>query len=214
MLVVAFAALAATYYGLRMGPTRTSAPVAPSESVEPSTSPSAPAVMPMGMPEGAPSAPMVDPSTQIPPPPVDARCPAGMEFLDEFATHGAGGAKGCVARRADGSLSREGRWAVKLTGDRVMYGNYEKGLYEGHWTTWYEQGGKAEETDYQHGIRHGWQVEWNKEGQKVVERHYDKGGLDGPVTIFMPDGSLVRQVWKEGRQIDPPPDEPPIKIQL
>ena len=216
VVLVAFASVAAIYYGLRMGPTQTSPPATAAASGSASVSPAtdAGAATAMAPETGELAGPTPDPSAQMPPPTIDPRCPAGMEFKDEFSTHGPGGAKGCVSRRADGAFSREGRWAVKITGDRVMIGDYVHDLQEGRWTFWYEQGGKAEETEYLHGLPHGLQIVWNKDGEKVAERHYTNGGLDGPVTIFRPDGRIIRQVWKDGRQIEPAPEEPPVDIHL
>jgi hypothetical protein len=164
---------------------------------------------------GAPAVviPTVDPSSKVPPPAIDPRCAVGQTFK-EISIHGPGGGKGCVRRRADGSDSREGLWSVQLPGDRTMIGTFVDDKEEGRWTTWYDQGGKAEEMEYLHGQRDGWQIEWSKEGLKGVERHYANGAIDGAVTIFRPDGRIIRQVWKNGVQIDPPPTDPPIEMKV
>jgi hypothetical protein len=219
MIVLAFAAVAAIYYGLRTGPTQTSPSPSTSESASASVAAS-PSVADAGMPAlpletvaSTGGVPTVDPSTKGPPPTIDPRCPAGQTFK-EITIHGPGGGKGCVRRRADGSDSREGRWSVQLTGDRTMIGTFVDDKEEGRWTTWYDQGGKAEEMDYLHGIPDGLQIVWSKEGLKGAERHYTKGAIDGDVTIFRPDGRIIRQVWKNGVQIDPPPNEPPIEMKV
>jgi hypothetical protein len=142
-----------------------------------------------------------------PPKVTSKECPPGYDLFDDKTPQGK--ARGCarldpISKR----VLREGFWSVvEDTGNRLD-GKYVEGKREGEWVLW-SPGGKALQSwEYKNDRYDGWQTVWNDGGQKVIERHFKDGMLDGDAWYLQPDGSKRHEVWKEGKQIEPPEPAP------
>lgn len=186
---------------------RQSAPSsAPTTTV--SASPSAPDLAPS--PSTRPDIPFamisVDPHRVAGPPPVvDPHCGEGARYLHDKPTSAkVPGVEGCVVIGADGGELRNGEWTLTYENGFKRTGRYVDGLPEGTWTVWYPNGWAAKSQELLHGQSNGLEVEWSEQGQRLVEREYKEGALDGRVTIYQADGTVIREVWRNGIRVEPP----------
>ena len=77
----------------------------------------------------------------------------------------------------------------------------DKGVNQGRYTRFHDNGKKAEEGEYQNHVAVGSWVKWNESGIKVVETQYTRGAQDGVETEWFPDGKLKSQkVYKGGKR--------------
>lgn len=125
--------------------------------------------------------------------------PSHVNFFE-----GAGSSDGCMKTLEDGGHVAEGDWTVHNPNGSTTSGPIVHGQREGRWTTTYPSGAVMKTEDYDHDLLDGWQIEWSEDGKKLAEREWHEGMLDGPVTLYHPNGEVVHEVWRKGMRVDPP----------
>jgi len=201
-LLVVVAVMGALIFALRGGPARTSAPpsvasvvsVASAPSAAPSASASAVAsALPAPPPSGALP---IDPERVLANPPTEKpKCP-GLQFVDQW--EGKSHTRGCIVMLPDGGVAREGSWVFQDDEGWTSAGEFKNDMKEGRWTRWYANGHVAWVEDWSADQRNGAQIQWDENGARVLERHWKNGLLEGEDALTMPDGTIVRKMWKHG----------------
>jgi antitoxin component YwqK of YwqJK toxin-antitoxin module len=108
-----------------------------------------------------------------------------------------------MARRGFRDGLRHGEW-IKFdkTGEQPLREeHYDNGKADGVWKAWYPNGRLKQQNSFKQGIRHGTSTEWTENGDKRGEVTYVDNKLDGPATLWLPDGKKLVQQYKEGRLI-------------
>jgi len=77
----------------------------------------------------------------------------------------------------------------------------DKGVNQGMYTSFHDNGKKAEEGEYDHHVAIGTWVKWDESGTKIVETPYTRGAQDGVETEWFPDGKIKTQKsYKAGKR--------------
>ncbi len=144
----------------------------------------------------------------MPPKPVAtvSGCQEGTQLV-AGTTKGLEKESGC-AHTVDGGLVKEGHWIFVDPRGGETSGEFVAGKKEGKWTTWDPNGTVVKSEEFHLDNNDGQQIEWSPKGVRLAEREFKGGRLDGRVTLYLEDGTIVREIWKGGRRIDPPEPSP------
>ncbi len=82
----------------------------------------------------------------------------------------------------------------------VRQGNFDYGLKQGTWTTWFINGIKKEETSYNDGLLTGERVVYSPEGKLISKERFHKGLLHGK-SIFYSNDTIITKEYKDGREV-------------
>ena len=109
-----------------------------------------------------------------------------------------------------------GKIFTKIDSQKVFLGWIKKGLKDGKWTEWYNNGNKKLSLNYRNGLMNGQYTKWNENGNKLVEGNFVNGdgtnilekrkendtptnGRDGTWTDYTENGKIERiSEWKDG----------------
>jgi hypothetical protein len=128
------------------------------------------------------------------------QCPPGS-FVSEERDGDHIVSAGCI-RVVDGGHLKVGTWSTLNPLGQTFGGRYhENGKVDGVWTTYFPDGHKAEEATYDHGKYEGWFTQWNEKGEKILERLYRNDRLDGPFIVYFSDGSVKKQLYRDGVKV-------------
>jgi hypothetical protein len=86
-------------------------------------------------------------------------------------------------------------------GKKAEEGEYQKHMATKTWTKWNESSNKITETQYEDGAQHGIETEWYAGGKINSQRRYAKGKRDGLTTIWDDAGHKRSAIeYKDGKQ--------------
>jgi hypothetical protein len=86
-------------------------------------------------------------------------------------------------------------------GKKAEEGEYQKHMAVKTWTKWDESSSKITETQYEDGAQHGVETEWYPRGKIKSQRRYAKGRRDGLTTIWDEAGHKRSAIeYKDGKQ--------------
>jgi hypothetical protein len=120
-----------------------------------------------------------------------------------------GGGVGCEVQIADAGRIPIGRWVYSREDGLFEVGEYENGVREGVWTTYFPDGSQAMEGEFAADQRHGVWRHWSEDGSLMIERGYDHGRQHGRSLYWPPGKPAEVEVWVQGDRVYPGPVEPP-----
>ncbi len=99
--------------------------------------------------------------------------------------------RGYIIVNEDGSEVPHGSYVEHFkTGVRATKGSFVRGVLDGVWTMWHENGVKRREIPYNMGKYDGVFREWDEQGQLRLEAHFAGGGKHGAERRWRANGVI------------------------
>lgn len=115
-------------------------------------------------------------------------------FYNNTISHNIGGYSGKLLH---------GKYEVFDKGKRLLCsGEFEHGLREGEWITWFRNGQIKDYTDYKKGKIHGIRKTYDPSGNLLSDIKYRKNLQDGISHYYRPD-TVLRVKYRNGVTVDP-----------
>jgi antitoxin component YwqK of YwqJK toxin-antitoxin module len=87
-------------------------------------------------------------------------------------------------------------------GYKASEGNYQEGLPEGKWQTWFSNGQLSLEGTYQQGLMQGEATRWNKNGEKTATVQYQDDRKHGVEIRYEEEKKTMELIWQFGELIE------------